>query len=161
MHIICLTCLVLSSFHHSSFCGGYVDADDAVGSDELAPRTYNTPYITIVDDWAVKGLTPQQGVSLFSAKSVGSKYYENLLNGEGSVYEQALVEDGDLKDIVRLFKDDESALLGAFSSAWMYMMTADRFASYNENACEDKSVEYKRTVTDGGSDSKARKKRFL
>ena len=115
----------------------------------MAPRTYNTQYITIVDDWAVKGLTPQQGVAVVL-----------LLNGEGSVYEKALVEDGDLKDIVQLFKDDESALLDAFSSAWMYMMTADRFVSYNENACEGKSVEYKRTVTDGGNDSKARKKHF-
>jgi len=110
------------------FCGGYVDADDAAGSDELAPRSYRTSLLTVTDDWAVKGLSQEQGVALLSATNVGSQYYKDLLSGDSSsVTETELLEDGDLKAIVETFASDEAALLQAFESGWTYMMTADRF----------------------------------
>jgi len=48
------------------FCGGYVDAEDGSGSEPLAPRFYSPANITVTDDFQVKGLTPEQGVALFS-----------------------------------------------------------------------------------------------
>jgi len=113
------------------FCGGYVDAEDGSGSEPLAPRFYSPANITVTDDFQVKGLTPEQGVALFSATSVGSQYYIDLLAaGSDSTYtdeELALVTDEDLLPIVETYAADEAALLEAFSSGWTYLMTADRF----------------------------------
>lgn len=113
------------------FCGGYVDAEDGSGSEPLAPRFYSPANITVTDDFKVKGLTPEQGVALFSATSVGSQYYIDLLAaGSDSTYseeELALVTDEDLKPIVEMYAADEAALLEAFASGWTYLMTADRY----------------------------------
>ena len=135
------------------FCGGYVDAEDGSGSDVLAPRSYSPAIITVTDDWAVKGLTPEQGVALFSSTSLGSQYYIDLLaadyissyhgTSEYTPEELALIEDEDLKKIVQTFADDETALLEAFASGWTYLMTADRFTNNRDNACAGVSTTYK------------------
>ena len=109
-----------------------MDATDGSGSEPLAPRFYDPANITVTDDFEVKGLTKEQGVALFSAKSLGTKYYTDLLatGGRSSEYSQeelALVTDDDFRPIVELYASDEEALLLAFSEAWTYMMTADRF----------------------------------
>ena len=121
------------------FCGGYVDAEDAAGSEPLAPRIYATPYITITDDFLVKGLTMEEGVALASAQAVGSQWYQDLLATGGTSadfdeYELALLE-GDLLPIVETFAEDEAALSEAFTSGWVHMMTADRYADNLNNAC--------------------------
>jgi catalase (peroxidase I) len=129
------------------FCGGYVDAEDGSGSEPLAPRFYSPANITVTDDFQVKGLTPEQGVALFSATSVGSQYYIDLLAaGSDSTYtdeELALVTDEDLLPIVETYAADEAALLEAFSSGWTYLMTADRFKNNRENACTGVSTAFK------------------
>lgn len=115
------------------FCGGYVDADNANGSDVLAPRIYNTTYITVTDDFVVKGLSMGQGVALASAKSLGSKWFTDLIATGGDLsgtnfneYDLALLEE-DLMSYTESFADDELLLLEHFQEAWIYMMTADRF----------------------------------
>ena len=144
------------------FCSGRVDAEDGSGSDVLAPRFYSPPIITVTDDWAVKGLTPEEGVALFSATSLGSQYYIDLLAADymSSYHEEndgytpeelALIEDQDLKSIVEKFADDEAALLEAFTSAWTYMMTADRFTNNRDNACTGVSTVYKATAATSGA----------
>ena len=109
-----------------------MDAEDGTGSEPLAPRFYNPANITVTDDFEVKGLTMEQGVALFSAVELGSQYYVDLLAaGEDSTdyteEELALVTDDDLKPIVEKYAEDEEALMEAFTSGWMYLMTADRF----------------------------------
>jgi catalase (peroxidase I) len=128
-----------------SFCGGSVDADNADGSEVLAPRVYSTPLITVEDDFQVKGLTPEEGVALASREAVGSQYYKDLIaagggnGGEFSDYELALLED-EFRVIVDNFAEDEGALLTTFQQAWTKMMTADRYLNYRENACTDVST---------------------
>ena len=114
------------------FCGGHVDAENADGSETLAPRIYDTPYITVTDDFLVKGLSMEQGVALASAKAgVKSEWYKNLLaadadSSEFTEFELALKE-GVLQLYVEQFAKDEASLISTFESAWTYMMTADRF----------------------------------
>jgi hypothetical protein len=126
------------------FCGGYVDAEDGEGSEPLAPRYYDPANITVTDDFAVKGLTLEQGVALFSAKSVGSQYYADLLatgGTSGSYTEEELaLLTGDMLPIVEMYAEDNAALHEAFKSAWVYMMTADRYLNNRENACTGVSV---------------------
>lgn len=123
-----------------SFCGGFVDANDAAGSEILAPRVYATPLITVSDDFEVKGLTPEEGVALASREAVGSQYYKDLIaagegnNGDFTEDELALLE-GDFGPIVAEFAADEAVLLETFEQAWTKMMTADRYLNYRENAC--------------------------
>mmetsp|Transcript_36584 Transcript_36584/g.78007 ORF Transcript_36584/g.78007 Transcript_36584/m.78007 type:complete len:176 (-) Transcript_36584:616-1143(-) len=121
------------------FCGGYVDAEDGAGSEGLEPRVYETPYVTVTDDYLVKGLSMEQGVALASAPVVTSQWYKDLqAAGEDSAefgeYDRALLE-GDLLQYVKKFADDEAALRKAFESGWTYMMTADRYGEFNKNAC--------------------------
>ena len=109
-----------------------MDAEDGTGSEPLAPRFYSPANITVTDDFEVKGLTMEQGVALFSATKLGSQYYVDLLAaGEDSTdyteEELALLADDDFKPIVEKYAEDEEALLEAFASGWMYLMTADRF----------------------------------
>lgn len=130
------------------FCGGYVDAEDGSGSEPLAPRFYSPANITVTDDFQVKGLTPEQGVALFSRTSVGSQYYIDLLaaGSDSADYtdeELALVTDEDLKPIVETYAGDEAALLEAFASGWTYLMTADRFKNNRENACTGVSTAFR------------------
>jgi len=113
------------------FCGGYVDAANGEGSDGLAPRIYDTPYITITDDYLVKGLSMEQVVALASAPMVTSQWYKDLqAAGEDSTefdeFDRALLE-GDLLQYVEKFASDEAELRVAFESGWTYMMKADRY----------------------------------
>ena len=79
-----------------------------------------------------------------------SSYHEN--NDGYTPEELALIEDQDLKSIVEMFADDEAALLEAFTSAWTYMMTADRFTNNRDNACTGVSTVYKATGALGADD---------
>ncbi len=113
------------------FCGGYVDAANGDGSRGLAPRIYETPYITITDDYLVKGLSMEQGVALASMPMITSQWYKDLQATAGDseefdAFDKALLE-GDLLQYVEKFASDEAALLKAFESGWTYMMTADRY----------------------------------
>jgi len=121
------------------FCGGYVDAATGEASEGLGPRIYETPYITITDDYLVKGLSMEQGVALASAPMVTSKWYKDLLSTGGDsseydAYDKALLE-GDLLKFVEKFASNEDELIKAFESGWTYMMTADRFGEFNMNEC--------------------------
>lgn len=123
------------------FCGGYVDAANGDGSRGLAPRIYETPYITITDDYLVKGLSMEEGVALASAPVVTSQWYKDLqAAGEDSTkfdsFDKALLE-GDLLQYVEKFANDEAELLKVFASGWTHMMTADRYGDFNKNACTD------------------------
>jgi hypothetical protein len=126
------------------FCGGYVDAEDGEASEPLAPRFYNPANVTVIDDFAVKGLTMEQGVALFSAQSLGSQYYVDLIatGGTSANYtdEELALLTGDLLPIVETFAEDEAALIEAFTSGWTYMMTADRYLNNRDNACTGVSV---------------------
>lgn len=123
-----------------SFCGGYVDADNADGSEVLAPRYYNTPYITVSDDCSVKGLTKEECVALASRERLGTDYYKGLIatgetgSSEYTEYELAFLE-GDFGPVVETFSTDEEALYTAFVSGWEKMMTADRYEDNRLNAC--------------------------
>lgn len=120
-----------------AFCGGNVDSDAAHNGKDLSPRHYRHPLVTILDDWQVKGLMPEEGVALACRKQLGSQYFQDLLeeNGNFSEYELAMVKNEDLKKIVEKFATNENMLLKTFEAAWTKMMTADRFAGYKENAC--------------------------
>lgn len=128
------------------FCGGYVDAENAGGSEVLAPRIYDDAYVTVTDDFLVKGLTFEQGVALASREhGVSSEWYKSLLNpavnvaGAFTELELALKE-GDLNQFVELFASDSDRLHQAFISGWSYMMTADRFKSNRESVCSGVSI---------------------
>jgi hypothetical protein len=134
------------------FCGGYQDAEDAEGSEELAPRFYDfsalagyefNPYvISVRDDFQVKGLSEEQGVALAARENLSSQYFQDLMaacasnedSDDFSDLEKALCED-EFGPIVETFANDEEALKESFVSAWTYMMTADRFTSNVDMYC--------------------------
>jgi catalase-peroxidase len=136
------------------FCGGRVDAEDAVGSAILAPRVYATGYLTITDDWAVKGLSTREGVALraaptpegrtvsnqlsvsLQAGSLSNQFFVDLKAGNGDFPEEdkALLE-GDLAAIVDEYIGDNDVFLGEFAAAFTQMMVADRFDGPVNNAC--------------------------
>lgn len=125
-----------------AFCGGRVDADNADGSDILAPRTYAVGLITIRDDMQVKGLSQGEGVALFAAPKDGSTILSNqyfvdlkIANGVGySEAEKALLQE-EFAPIVDLYIVDEGFFLKEFASAFHHLMTADRFDGPFANAC--------------------------
>lgn len=118
------------------FCGGGVDAADAINSDHLAPRHYSPAVVSVRDDFQVKGLTTEEGVALAARETLSSQYFQDLQsgNGEFSDYELALLEE-EFAPVVAHFALEEAAFLVAFSDAWTKMMTADRFLSPTGNAC--------------------------
>jgi len=117
-----------------AFCGGGVDADNAAGSDSLAPRVYATPFITVSDDCQVKGLTEAECVALASRESISSKFYADLAAGTGTEEQKVFLEGG-FRAHVDAFAADEDLLVETFQVAWTKMMTADRFGGFNQNAC--------------------------
>jgi len=105
-----------------SFCGGRVDADNADGSDILAPRTYATPYITVRDDMQVKGLSYREGVALGAAPKNGTNTLSNQFfvdlkagNGNFTDNEKALLE-GEFAPIVDLYIRDNGLFLSEFAT---------------------------------------------
>lgn len=120
------------------YCDGRVDADDAVGSDILAPRVYSPAVVSIEDDMTVKSLTFEQGVSLFARPVNGdlsSQYFISLkAGGDFTEFEKALLEEP-FAEIVDAFIADEALLKTTFAEAWTKMMTAGRYDGPNENAC--------------------------
>jgi catalase-peroxidase len=125
------------------FCGGRVDAEDAGGSNVLAPRVYATGYLTITDDWAVKGLSTREGVALRAAPKPGSQTLSNQFfvdlkagNGDFSEEDKALLE-GDMAAIIDEYIGDNDVFLGEFAGAFTQMMVADRFDGPVNNACEN------------------------
>jgi hypothetical protein len=140
-----------------SFCGGYVDvtASDMdmehgagmMHGEDLAPRIYDTPYITVSDDCIVKGLSDEQCVAIASRLDVSTDYYAGLLassNATGGAdayddYELALLENK-FYPYVEKFATDADALNVAFTSAWQYMMSTGRFKDYRTNSCTGVSV---------------------
>jgi len=136
------------------FCGGRVDTAEATefGKD-LSPRIYNDALVTVLDDMLVKGLTKEEGIALMSRGRVGSKYYNDLLsgNGEFSAYELAVLNDDSLKVGVEKFAGNEEELLETFGTAWTKMMIADRFEGNNGNACD--GVDTPTTAANTGSNN--------
>ena len=140
------------------FCGGYVDAENADGSDALAPRVYSTPLITISDDFKVKGLTPEEGVALAARENLSSQFFVDLKAGataransfSNADLTLALLEE-EFVAIVDKFASDEAALKESFKSGWTKLMTGDRYKNYRENACTGVDV----FASDGESTSAA------
>ena len=126
-----------SGMKKMNFCGGRVDADNANGSEILAPRHYEPAVVSIRDDMQVKGLTAKQGVALAGRHALSNQFYKDLLAGDGDFadYELALLE-MEFKVIVEEFASDEDSFKNEFASAWNYMMTADRFDGPFDNACD-------------------------
>jgi catalase-peroxidase len=127
------------------FCGGRVDAADGAGSHGLEPRVYPNPFISIQDNFEVKGLTDEEGVAITAAikyigKTLSNQFFVNLQAESGvsvqriSEEEMALLQ-GDLGIIVEKFASDEDAFLAALADGWTKMMTADRFDGPSENLC--------------------------
>jgi hypothetical protein len=120
------------------YCDGRVDADDAVGSDILAPRVYSPAVVSIEDDMTVKGLTFEQGVALFARPvndDLSSQYFISLkAGGDFTELEKALLEEP-FAEIVDSFIAEEALLKTTFAEAWTKMMTAGRYDGPNENAC--------------------------
>lgn len=112
------------------FCGGYVDADNADGSEPLAPRMYGSPIVTIRDDYLVKGLTVEEGVALEARESLSSQFFMDL-KAEGS---SPLLE-AEFGPVVDKFASDEESLKKSFKSGWTKLMTGGRFKNNRENAC--------------------------
>lgn len=119
------------------FCGGGVDTTEAIeNGKDLSPRVYSSTLVTFLDDCQVKGLTKEEGMALLCRESVGSGYFQDLLNNEGKEDELALVENTELMAIAEAFAYSEERLLVTFEEAWTKMMTADRFLNNRENACD-------------------------
>jgi catalase-peroxidase len=122
-----------------SFCGGRVDAEDASGSDSLAPRIYrySPAVVSVRDDMQVKGLTAREGVALAGRDSLSSQFYVDLNEGNGdfSAEELALIEDDEFHAIVTEYAEEPATFFMEFQMAWTKMMVADRFAGSLENAC--------------------------
>ena len=125
------------------FCGGRVDAEDAHGSEILAPRVYDIPLITITDDMAVKGLARKAGVALTARHTLSNRFFKELLvanetasEGKFSEHDMALLSDPELKAIVEEYAANENVFHDEFAKAWTKLMIADRFDGPFANACE-------------------------
>jgi catalase (peroxidase I) len=57
-----------------TFCGGRVDTADGAGNQGLEPRIYTNPFISIQDDFEVKGLTDEEGVAITAALKMGKTF---------------------------------------------------------------------------------------
>jgi Peroxidase len=132
------------------FCGGYVDAmDGGAASQFLAPRLYPTAaqpdyVLSLMDDFLVKGLSKAEGVVLACRGNVGSQYFVDLIAGTGGInifdeYETALLDD-EFIAIVNAYAADDGLVKTAFAGAWTKMMTAGRYGSFRQNACDGVST---------------------
>jgi catalase-peroxidase len=147
------------------FCGGRTDATNADLSGVLAPRHYVPATVSIRDDMEVKGLTAKQMVALAGRPvSDGTLSNDLFVLLSGTQFEQAvkrvndgdseqflvvgsdppayvtaeeyaLVQDPEFKLIVEEYAAEEAAFKSEFASAWVYMMTADRYTGPTTNVC--------------------------
>ena len=62
------------------------------------------------------------------------------IQGDFTDEEWGLTEDGELKAIVKLYAVNKAEFMADFSSAWTYLMTADRFDGPRANACSNVST---------------------
>lgn len=121
---------------HIPFCGGYVDAEDGLGSVGLEPLSFGVPLVTFEDVTLRQGLTREEGVALNARENLSSDFFMNLIEvGPGPPAEQALFMAVDLTEVVERFASDEDALKSTFVAAWTKLMTLDRFGDFRENAC--------------------------
>jgi len=121
------------------FCGGRVDADDGSGSENLEPRVYDPPVISIRDDMQVKGLSAREGVALAgrpTGPTLTNQFYKDLIAGNGNFTddELALLEE-EFLTIAEEYAGDEATFQKEFASAWNKLMTADRYDGPFDNAC--------------------------
>ena len=132
-----------------SFCGGRVDAESASIRDHLKPIVYDSRLsaaVVIKDSMVVKGLTFRQGVGLAGiptgSDDLSNKFFVDLIaaadnKSQGSFTddEYALVQDNELKSIIKLFAESEGEFKMELASAFEYLVTADRFDGPRTNAC--------------------------
>jgi catalase (peroxidase I) len=144
------------------FCGGRTDAEDGSGSEELVPRLawYTPTTLSVTDNFAVKGLTLNEGVALAGRPVEGrspmvsnelfvwlTEYqFEGPDNTTGvfteidgnktvTAEEYALYEDTDMRAIVQNYAKDEELFLSEFYAAWNKIMIQDRYDGNRGNLC--------------------------
>lgn len=136
-----------------AFCGGRTDGTES-GRALLEPIVYDSRLSESVkykDSLHVQGLTFRQGVALAGMPSgsddMDNTFFGDLLKaadeGEQGTYtdrEWALVDDDELKEIVEVYAENSDEFMEEFSSAWTYLMTADRFDGPRINACSGVST---------------------
>lgn len=134
-----------------SFCGGRVDAPDASARAHLQPIVYRSDlsaHVKVKDSMVVKGLTFKQGVALAGTpdgtETISNKFFIDLIaasdaNDQGTFADDqfALVQDDELKAVVKLFAVDEGEFKREFVSGWSYLMNADQFDGPRGNMCSD------------------------
>ena len=133
-----------------AFCGGRTDATETSGRSHLKPIIYDSRLSAVVkvkDAMSVKGLTARQGVALAGKPSgsddLDNDFFFNLMmahdDGNQGMFgdeEWALVQDAELRAIMKLYAESKGDFLKEFTSAWAYLMTADRFDGPRANACK-------------------------
>mmetsp|Transcript_16013 Transcript_16013/g.34643 ORF Transcript_16013/g.34643 Transcript_16013/m.34643 type:complete len:711 (-) Transcript_16013:92-2224(-) len=134
--------------YEMAFCGGRTDATDNNRA-HLKPIVYDSRLSAAVkykDAISVQGLTFRQGVALAGIPSgsgdMDNEFFEDLMKaadeGNQGTYtdkEWALVEDDELKTIVKLYAENMDEFMDEFTSAWSYLMAADRFDGPRLTAC--------------------------
>jgi catalase-peroxidase len=137
-----------------TFCPGRNDATDKHGRDHLNPIIYDSriePTVRVKDAMTVKGLTAHQGVALaatpMGTDDLDNQHFIDLMKAsdageQGTINDDdwALVQDEELKAIVKLYAESKAAFLTEFASGWTYLMTADRFNGPRNNVCSGVSV---------------------
>jgi catalase (peroxidase I) len=143
------------------FCGGRTDAEDGSGSEKLLPRLdwYTPTTVSVTDNFAVKGLTLNEGVALagrpverrspmvsnelfvwlteyqFEGPDDDGVFTEMDGNKTVTAEEYALYEDTDMRTIVQSYADDKELFMSEFYAAWNKIMTQDRFDGNRDNLC--------------------------
>jgi len=146
------TALEDAGFNPMKFCGGRVDADDAHGSEILAPREYDSPLITLTDNFEVMGLTRREGVALLARNFLSNQLFRDLSTSSDTDFtdqnrtwfgpsttdeEAVLLSEPDLKAIAEEYAENESIFYDVFAKAWTKLMIADRFDGPFDNECTD------------------------
>jgi hypothetical protein len=117
-----------------AFCGGRTDAPDNSGRADLKPIVYDSRLsatVKVKDAMSVKGLTARQGVALAGKPSgsddLDNKFFVELTKAYDDTFaddtrstfayeEWALVQDAELKAIVKLYAGSKDDFLKEFAS---------------------------------------------
>jgi Peroxidase len=124
------------------FCSGRVDATDGTGSEGLAPRVYEPPLVSVIDDMQVKGLTTKEAIALMvrpTGKSLTNKFFKDMLGTNltsFTKYELAWLEDAEGFRIINEYANSARLFQKEFAKAWNKIMTIDRYDGPFANACE-------------------------